>query len=124
VTGTAEELDRELPSTLVNFVSSHLQLKSSLERAQTEMDVAAKKVQEEARAKKNATRNEPTKSGAPPQAVPKKAVETPKPEPLKPASLFDTSATPDTVRHADEEEEILRAREGDEQEEDELDEVA
>jgi len=34
VTGTAEELDQELSSTIVNFVSSHLQLKNSLEKAQ------------------------------------------------------------------------------------------
>jgi PRTRC genetic system protein E len=33
VTGTAEELDRELPATLVNFVSAHLQLKNTLDRA-------------------------------------------------------------------------------------------
>ena len=51
VTGTAEELDRDLPSTLVNFVSSHLQLKTSLEKAQAEMDAAAKTAQAEARAK-------------------------------------------------------------------------
>ena len=29
VTGTADELDRDLPATLVNFVSAHLQLRGS-----------------------------------------------------------------------------------------------
>ena len=38
VTGTAEELDRDLPATLVNFVSSHLELKNTLDRAKSEMD--------------------------------------------------------------------------------------
>jgi PRTRC genetic system protein E len=33
VTGTAEDLDRDLPSTIVDFVSSHLQLKNTLNRA-------------------------------------------------------------------------------------------
>lgn len=33
VIGTAEELDRELPSTIVSFVASHLLLKNSLEKA-------------------------------------------------------------------------------------------
>ena len=31
VTGTAEELDRDLPATLVNFVSAHLELKNTLD---------------------------------------------------------------------------------------------
>jgi PRTRC genetic system protein E len=125
VTGTAEELDRDLPSTLVSFVSSHLQLKSSLERAQAEMDAAAKKMQEEARTKRNASKSEPTKSSASHESVPAKAVETPKLEPPKPGSLFDAPATTNAVRQADEEEEILaEAREGDEEEEGELDEVA
>jgi PRTRC genetic system protein E len=37
VTGTAEELDRDLPATLVGFVASHLQLKNTLDRAQSEI---------------------------------------------------------------------------------------
>ena len=51
VTGTAEELDRDLPATLVNFVSAHLELKNTLDRAKSEMDAAAKTAQAEARAK-------------------------------------------------------------------------
>src|SRR5258708_14455528 len=45
VTGTAEELDRDLPGTLVDFVSAHLQLKNTLDRAKAEMDAAAKTAQ-------------------------------------------------------------------------------
>jgi PRTRC genetic system protein E len=51
VTGTAEELDAELSSTIVSFVASHLQLKNTLERAKAEMDEAAKAAQAEVRAK-------------------------------------------------------------------------
>src|SRR5579859_6872650 len=51
VTGTADELDRELPATLVNFVSAHLELKNTLDRAKAEMDAAAKTAQAEARSK-------------------------------------------------------------------------
>jgi PRTRC genetic system protein E len=36
LTGTAEELDRDLPSAIVDFVAAHLQLKSTLERAKAE----------------------------------------------------------------------------------------
>src|ERR1700741_3179140 len=51
VTGTAEELDRDLPATLVSFVASYLQLKNTLDRAQSEMDAAAKAAKAEARNK-------------------------------------------------------------------------
>ena len=40
VTGTADELDRDLPATLVNFVSAHLELRNTLDRAKAEMDAA------------------------------------------------------------------------------------
>ena len=51
VTGTAEELDRDLPATVVNFVAAHLELKNTLDRAKAEMDAAAKAAQAEARSK-------------------------------------------------------------------------
>jgi PRTRC genetic system protein E len=58
VTGTAEELDTQLGSTLVGFVASHLQMKNSLEKAKADMDAATKTAQAEARAKsKTATRS-------------------------------------------------------------------
>lgn len=42
VTGTIEDLDNELPQTLLQFVSSHLELKNSLERAKAEIEEAPK----------------------------------------------------------------------------------
>lgn len=111
VTGTAEELDRDLPSTIVNFVAAHLQLKNSLDRAKAEMDAAAKTAQAEARAKvKTTARKEPAKpegtaiiDAAPKPAQPAKV------EPARPASLFDAPVAPASAAEAtaDEEEEIL-----------------
>lgn len=109
VTGTAEELDRDLPTTLVNFVSAHLELRNTLERAKSEMDAAAKTAQAEARAKSKTTATKVV----PKQETPK-AVETSKPtpptppEPPKTTSLFDLpGAAPAATTEADEEEEIL-----------------
>ena len=111
VTGTAEELDRELPTTIVGFVSAHLQLRNTLDKAKAEMDAAAKTAQAEARSKAKVPANrESPKTGA-------GAVETPEPtqpektEPVKTASLFDvpSSAPSATTTDTDEEEEILRA---------------
>ena len=39
------------PTTVINFVSAHLELKNTLDRAQAEMDAAAKAAQGEARKK-------------------------------------------------------------------------
>lgn len=110
VTASAEELDRDLPATLVSFVGAHLELKNSLDRAKAEMDAAAKAAQAEARSKNKTLSTKPVVK---PEAA--KAAETPKlvpqtpPAPAKPANLFDSPApepilTPDTD---DEEEEIL-----------------
>ena len=101
VTGTVEDLDRELPQTLLHFVSSHLELKNSLERAKAEMEEASKAARAEARkksgsqiAKKDPAENSSKPAMAPEAPVPAKA------EPLKAASLFDT--TPEPVRsHGD-----------------------
>ena len=59
VTGTADELDRDLPATLVNFVSAHLQLRNTLDRAKAEMDAAAKTAQAEARSKSKSSTTKP-----------------------------------------------------------------
>jgi PRTRC genetic system protein E len=37
-TGTAAELDEQLPDSIVSFVASHLELKNTLARAKEEMD--------------------------------------------------------------------------------------
>jgi PRTRC genetic system protein E len=41
-TGTATELDDQLPNAIASFVASHLELKNTLARAREEMDAAAK----------------------------------------------------------------------------------
>src|SRR5580704_14378380 len=49
-TGTAAELDAQLPDAIVSFVASHLELKNTLGRAKEEMAAAAKVAQEIGRA--------------------------------------------------------------------------
>jgi PRTRC genetic system protein E len=50
-TGTAAELDAQLPDAIVSFVASHLELKNTLGRAKEEMAAAAKAAQDEAKNK-------------------------------------------------------------------------
>jgi len=74
ISGTAEELDRELPQQLVEFVGAHLQLQSTLASAKAEMDAAAKAAREEARKKtwkQSSTARSATQATPPtPAAVP------------------------------------------------------
>lgn len=109
VTGTADELDNELPTTLVNFVSAHLQLRNTLDRAKAEMDAAAKTAQAEARAKaKTTAKKEPPKPETSTPADTPKQAQPVKEEPSRTASLFDAPAPPAaTATESDEEEEIL-----------------
>jgi PRTRC genetic system protein E len=51
ITGTAEELDRDLPQQPVEFTGAHLQLQTTVASAKAEMDAAAKAAREEARKK-------------------------------------------------------------------------
>src|SRR3974390_422350 len=51
ITGTTEELDRDLPQQLVEFVGAHLQLQSTLASAKAEMESAGKAAREDARKK-------------------------------------------------------------------------
>jgi PRTRC genetic system protein E len=136
VTGTVEDLDRELPQTLLHFVSSHLELKNSLERAKAEMEEASKAARAEAKKKPGSqiTKKDPAVSSNKPAVVPEAAAPA-KAESPKAASLFDTAPEPVRFRGADgpaeppareapesdEDEEILReaygegeAEEGDE----------
>jgi len=90
VSGTAEDLDAQLAGTLVNFVSSHLELRNTLERAKADMAAAAKSAQAEARGKsKNLIAKKETNdtSAAKPPSV-EAAVEQ-KPAPAKTPSLFE-----------------------------------
>jgi PRTRC genetic system protein E len=127
LTGTAEELDRDLPSSIVDFVAAHLQLKSTLERAKAEMDAAGKAAQAETRAKKLPAKKEPTKTESEKPAAAAKPLEAAKPEPAKTFSLFDTpTAATATAEDVDEEAEILAEITGneDEEEDEEFDQAA
>ena len=116
VAGTAEELDAQLPSALVQFVGAHLELKNTLESAKEQMAAAAKTAKAEARSKVT-PKTAPIRT-EPAAADPKKPVdEAPKPaesrkqEPARNASLFDTepaqAADPVPTSDVDEEDEIL-----------------
>lgn len=64
ITGTADELDRDLPQQLVEFVGAHLQLQSTLTSAKADMDAAAKVARDEVR-KKTTKPSTATNPGAP-----------------------------------------------------------
>jgi PRTRC genetic system protein E len=97
ITGTAEELDRDLPQQLVEFTGSHIQLQSTLASAKAEMEAAAKAAREEARKKtsKPSVSTNSTTSATPAAApIPR--------EPDAP-SLFAPQAQPETTAPEDEE---------------------
>jgi PRTRC genetic system protein E len=128
VTGTGEELDRDLPATLVDFVSAQLQLRNTLDRAKAEMDAAAKTAQADARSKTKApAKKEPPKPETGAQEIPKPA-QPAKAEPPKTASLFDAPASAPSAATADMEEDdgVLDVVEEDDQinEDSELDDAA
>ena len=116
VAGTADELDAELPSALVQFVGAHLELSNTLETAKEQMAAAAKAAKVEARSKvAPKTAPVPTEpAGAetkkPVDAAPKPA-EPRKQEPARNASLFDIGPSPELASMSsldvDDEEEIL-----------------
>jgi PRTRC genetic system protein E len=116
VSGTAEELDAQLPSALVQFVGFHLELKNTLETAKEQMAAAGKAAKAEARSKAASkpapARTEPaaTEIRKPTDPAPK-PVESAKQEPARNASLFDSgpapAAAPAPALDQDEEEEIL-----------------
>ena len=90
VTGTAEDLDTELSTTIISFVGSHLQMKNTLEKAKAEMDAASKAAQAEARAKaKTPTKTAPPNTEVTQSTPTAKPAEPAKSAPQKPASLFD-----------------------------------
>lgn len=104
VTGTADELDLELPTTLVNFVSAHLELRNTLDRAKAEMDAAAKTAQADARSKSKTAATKPApkleaKIAGAAKLIPETSSET-----ARAASLFD-APTPATVPMPDTDEE-------------------
>ena len=116
VAGTAEDLDAELPSALVQFVGAHIELRNTLETAKDQMAAAAKAAKAEARSK-TASKPVPAQSEPAATQTKKSADEAPKPveprkqEPARNASLFDTGSVPESAPSSssdmDEEEEIL-----------------
>jgi len=128
LTGTAEELDRDLPSSIVDFVAAHLQLKNTLERAKAEMDAAGKAAQAEARTKKLPPKKEQPKTEPTKPTATVKPAEVAKPEPPKTFGLFDAPAAETlATEEVDEEEEILAEAAEDqpiEEDDEELDEAA
>jgi PRTRC genetic system protein E len=95
-TGTAVELDEQLPDAIVSFVASHLELKNTLARAREEMDAAAKAAQEEAR---NKTNNNKKPAIGPAKTAEPVAKDEPKkePEPPRLPGLFDYPAEPQSA---------------------------
>jgi PRTRC genetic system protein E len=132
VAGTAEELDAQLPSALVQFVGAHLELRNTLETAKEQMAAAAKAAKTEARSKtaaKTATaKTEAVETSKPADQVPR-PTELKKQEPRN-ASLFDTgpaqAAAPAPASDADEDDEILAeiSENGPTDESDDFDEAA
>jgi len=116
VAGTAEDLDAELPSALVQFVGAHLELRNTLETAKDQMAAAAKSAKAEARSKVApkaapvSTASAVAETKKPGNAVPKPA-ELRKQETAHNASLFDigpaAASTSVPVSDANENEEIL-----------------
>jgi PRTRC genetic system protein E len=109
VTGTAEDLDAELSTTIISFVGSHLQMKNTLEKAKAEMDAASKAAQAEARAKaKTPAKTAPSNTEVTQNVPTAKPAEPAKPAPQKPASLFDmpAPATTATVTPAESDEDL------------------
>ena len=135
VAGTAEELDNQLPSALVQFVGAHLELRNTLETAKDQMAAAAKAAKAEARSK-TAAKPVPARTDQASVETKKPADEATKPaesrkqEPARNANLFDIGPTPESTplsaSDEDEEEEILAEADEDEptDESDDLDEAA
>jgi PRTRC genetic system protein E len=104
-TGTAAELDAQLPDAIVSFVASHLELKNTLGRAKEEMAAVAKAAQDEVK-NKSKTAKRAASAAAPVKKDVQEAAEPP-----KVPSLFDlpspVGAIPASPSDSDEEAEIL-----------------
>jgi PRTRC genetic system protein E len=95
-TGTAVELDEQLPNAIASFVASHLELKNTLARAKEEMDAAAKAAQEEARSKAKSNKKPSSESAG--KVDPAAEEEQKKePEPPRTPGLFDHPAEPQSA---------------------------
>ena len=99
LTGTPQELDEQLPSTLTEFVGANLELKNTLELAKEEMARAAKAAKEESKAKVTAKAEGAAGNAAKPSerkqiTQPAKAAEVKTPPPPSTANLFDFGSAP------------------------------
>ena len=95
VTGTAEELDQELPNTLTSYVASHLQLKNTLENAKAEMEAAAKALRPRpVQGRRHLLRKDPPNQSSSKTDEAIKPAEPPKPAVPKSPSLFDMAPAP------------------------------
>ena len=65
ITGTAEELDRDLPQQLVEFSGAHLQLQTTLASAKAEMEAAARAARDETRKKSTKPSSTPSQPATP-----------------------------------------------------------
>jgi PRTRC genetic system protein E len=95
-TGTAAELDEQLPDSIVSFVASHLELKNTLARAREEMDAAAKAAQEEARNKAKNNKRPSSESAGKVDPVAEEEQKK-EPEPPRTPGLFDHPAEPQSA---------------------------
>ena len=133
-TGTAEELDTQLPSALVYYVASHLDLKNTLEKAKEEMAAAAKAAQEEARNKSKSLKkisDTVTKAKPAEENEPEKNEGTNVPTLPNVPGLFDAPVAapaaipaPSPATDVDEERELLAEISEAEQNDDDADEAA
>jgi len=86
-TGTAEELDRELPTHLRDFVSGHVTLSNNLAQIQRDREEAEKAAREELNKKRKSAGNGVAKNKTPEAKPPNE--EKPQPSMM---SLFDSPA--------------------------------
>ena len=98
ITGTAEELDRDLPQQLVEFTGAHLQLQNTLASAKAEMEAAAKAAREEARKKTS----KPSVSAN--STTPATPAAAPVPREPEAPSLFTQQVSSETTATEEEEE--------------------
>lgn len=97
ITGTAQELDRDLPQQLVEFVGAHLQLQSTLASAKADMEAAAKAAREDVRKKSSRPSpvTTPLNSSAPTAPAVSESQQEPEP------SLFATADKGETPTDQD-----------------------
>jgi len=94
LTGTPEELDRQLAETLTTYAASHNQLQSGISRATQEIDEALKALEEHNKAKTKVPK--PSKDeGKKDQATTK--ADTPAPTPTLPLDWVKPAAAPAAV---------------------------